>query len=65
MTIALSPRQAEALRYVAAGYPRKQAQERIGISPRTLKQHLHMAYQKLGARDDAHAVAIALRNELI
>jgi DNA-binding CsgD family transcriptional regulator len=35
------------------------------VSPSTIKSHLQRAYERLGARDRASAVAIALRLGLI
>lgn len=64
-TITLSPRQAEVLRFVADGGCRKTAQGRLGIADGTFRQHLQIAYRKLGVRSDAQAVAKALRLRLI
>lgn len=61
----LSPRQREVLEFLAAGNPPARCESVIGIRYGTFKGHLAMAYRKLGARNDAHAVAIALRRGLI
>ena len=60
----LSPRQREVLSHLAAGYTPKQ-HDRLGIAYGTFRTHSQLAYRKLGARNDAHAVAIALRRGLI
>lgn len=60
----LSPRQREALQFIAAGNAPKNAAD-LGIAYGSLKVHLALAYAKLGARNSAHAVAIALRRGLI
>jgi DNA-binding CsgD family transcriptional regulator len=39
--------------------------ETYGISPFTVKQHLQRSFRKLGAKNRAHAVAIALRTNVI
>lgn len=64
-TITLSPRQRQALEFVAEGLPRKQAMERLGIAEGSLKMHLQVAYRKLGATCDAQAVATAFRLGLL
>lgn len=61
----LSPRQREVLAFIAAGNAPKNSKDVLGISYGTFKSHLLMAYTKLGARNDAHAVAIALRKGII
>ena len=37
----------------------------LSITEETVKSHLKKVYEKLGASDRAHAVAIALRQNLI
>ena len=37
----------------------------LAIAEETVKSHLRRIYEKLGASDRAHAVAIALRQQLI
>lgn len=63
--ISLSPREAEVLRYVAAGLTNKAIALRLGISEHTVKFHLGSAMSKLGAASRAEAVASALRRGLI
>ncbi len=55
----LSEQQDRALRYAAEGYPRKQIAAYMGISPRTLDNHLDAAYRALGVGDLVSAVRAA------
>jgi DNA-binding NarL/FixJ family response regulator len=57
----LTPRELEVLRHVARGLGNKEIAEAIGRSPETVKAHLESIFQKLGARDRAHAVTVALQ----
>jgi DNA-binding NarL/FixJ family response regulator len=61
----LTPREAEVLRYVAAGLTNKAMALKMGISEHTVKFHLGSAMNKLGAASRAEAVAIAMRRGLI
>lgn len=58
---ALSPREADVLRGVAAGQTNKAIALSLGISEHTVKFHLGGAMAKLGAASRAEAVASALR----
>ncbi len=60
-TGALSPREVEVLRAVAAGLTNKAIALKLGISEHTVKFHLGGAMTKLGAASRAEAVATALR----
>ena len=61
----LTPREAECLHYSAQGYTAKQIADRISRSVPTATLHLKSATAKLGARNRAHAVALALHYRLI
>ena len=50
---ALTPREAEIARLVAAGLSNKQIARRARIAEGTVKIHLHKAYQKLGIANRA------------
>lgn len=63
--VALSPREADVLRGVAAGQTNKAIALKLGISEHTVKFHLGGAMTKLGAASRAEAVASALRLGLI
>jgi DNA-binding NarL/FixJ family response regulator len=56
----LSRREREVLGELVAGLPNKGIAERLCISEDTVKSHVKAIFRKLGARDRAHAVALAL-----
>lgn len=60
MTQPLTPRQAEFLTHRANGHSNQQIAQHHGLSINTVKTTLRHAYQRLGANDSAHAVALAL-----
>jgi len=47
------------LRRLARGMVYKQIASELGLSPSTVRSHLHNVYSKVGARDRAQAVLIA------
>ena len=55
----LTPRETDALRGLAGGGTYTEIAERIGLSPSTLRSHLHNVYGKLGVSDRAQAVLLA------
>jgi DNA-binding NarL/FixJ family response regulator len=61
----LTAREREVLQHVANGLGNKEIAETIGRSAETVKTHLESIFQKLEARDRAHAVTIALRRGFI
>ena len=61
----LSPRELEVLQHVAHGLGNKEIAHAIGRSADTVKAHLESIFRKLGARDRAHAVTIALQRGFI
>lgn len=60
---ALSPREAEVLRLVASGYANKAIALRLGISEKTVKNHLSAVFQKIGVTDRTQAALWAQRHE--
>src|ERR1700722_6186403 len=56
----LSRREHEVLAEVLTGLDNKRIAERLCISEDTVKSHVKAIFRKLGARDRAHAVALAL-----
>jgi DNA-binding NarL/FixJ family response regulator len=56
----LSRREHEVLGEVLAGLDNKRIADRLCISEDTVKSHVKAIFRKLGARDRAHAVALAL-----
>ena len=62
---ALSEREIEVLREVAAGNANKVVAARLRISEETVKAHMKSILSKLGANDRTHAVTIALKRGII
>lgn len=56
----LSPREVDALTFLAMGYGRGQVAEMLSISEHTLRAYIESARFKLGATNTVHAVAKAL-----
>lgn len=61
----LSRRETDVLTRLAAGMSNKQIARELGISESTVKGYVRDVFEKLGAADRAHAVALALRSRLI
>ncbi|MEQ9143995.1 MAG: response regulator transcription factor [Parvibaculaceae bacterium] len=61
----LSARELQVLECLSDGQSNKVIAGSLSISEDTVKTHLRSLYEKLGASDRAHAVAIALRQQLI
>jgi len=57
---ALSPRLKEIIALIMQGYADKEIAQRLGVSYHTVKGSIMRIYDKLGAVDRAHAVAIYL-----
>ena len=57
---ALTPRETEVLQLIATGQANKEIARQLGISPRTVEVHRARIMQKLGARNTADLVRIAL-----
>jgi two-component system, LuxR family, response regulator FixJ len=56
----LTPREREVAALIADGASNKEAGRRLGISPRTVELHRAHIMEKLGARNAADLVRIAL-----
>src|ERR1700753_1322651 len=63
--VALSERELEVLRKVAAGNSNKQVAAQLGISEDTAKAHMKNILAKLNANDRTHAVTIAVKRGII
>ncbi|TJY59536.1 response regulator transcription factor [Sinimarinibacterium sp. CAU 1509] len=61
----LSGREMDILESLAAGKSNKMIARDLSLSEDTVKSHLRRVYEKIGAADRAHAVAIALRMQII
>jgi DNA-binding NarL/FixJ family response regulator len=62
---ALTRRQREILQLYADGQSTARVARQLGLSAETIRTHTKATLARLGARDRAHAVAIALRSSLI
>ncbi|MDR0181959.1 response regulator transcription factor [Lysobacter arvi] len=62
---ALTAREREILRSVAAGNSNKMIAAQLGVSEETVKTHMKSILAKLGANDRTHAVTIALRRGIL
>ena len=62
---ALSPREREVLRLLAAGGSYAEIGGELFLSPDTIRAHAQRAMAKLGARTRTEAVAVAMRSALI
>lgn len=58
----LTEREREVLRHIVAGRTNREAAQVLGISPRTIEVHRAAAMRKLGARNTAEMIRIALRS---
>jgi len=62
---ALSGREIEVLRLIAAGHANKEVASRLSIGEDTVKRHVTNILAKLEANDRTHAVTIALKRGII
>ncbi len=62
---ALSPREVDAMTFLAMGYSRAQVADTLAISEHTLRVYIESARFKLGAMNTTHAVARAMSRGLI
>ena len=61
----LSPRQLEIIAGITRGLSNAEIGEQLGIDRFTVKNHLAILFQKLGAANRSEAIAIALRKHLL
>jgi DNA-binding NarL/FixJ family response regulator len=57
----LTEREREVLRLVGTGHTTREISVRLGISAKTVENHKHRIFAKLGVHNQAHAVSIAMR----
>lgn len=62
---ALSPREREVLKLIAAGSSIPAIAKQLYLAPSTVKTHVQRLYEKLGVSDRAAAVAEAMRRKLL
>lgn len=60
---ALTPREREVLEQILGGASNKESGRKLGISPRTIETHRARIMAKLGARNAADLVRIAMSRE--
>lgn len=65
MTQSLSPRELDAMTFLALGYSRAKVADELSISEHTLRVYIESARHKLGAQNTTHAVARAISQGLI
>jgi DNA-binding NarL/FixJ family response regulator len=61
----LTPRELEVLRALASGAGNEAIARHLGISGKTLRNHIRSTYHKLGIYDRAQAVIVAVREGLV
>ncbi|MGQ0519605.1 MAG: response regulator transcription factor [Actinomycetota bacterium] len=61
----LTPRQVEVLRLVGNGATTREISQALGISPKTVENHKQRLFARLGVQNQAHAVAVAIRDGLL
>jgi DNA-binding NarL/FixJ family response regulator len=64
-TDAISPRELEVIKLIAAGANNREAAAKLFVSEATIKTHLLHVFEKLGVRDRAAAVSEAYKRQLI
>lgn len=62
---ALTPREIDVLRLIAAGNSNKRVADKLSIAETSVKSHVENILSKLGANDRTHAVTIALKRRII
>ena len=63
--LSITPRHAQILQYVADGLSVQEAAQRLGITPKTVNNHLGAVYRRLGVENLTQAVLQAIRTGLI
>jgi DNA-binding NarL/FixJ family response regulator len=61
---ALTRREVEVLRLLAAGSTNRQIAERLVLSVHTVERHVNNVYRKIGVRNRSEATVFALRRGL-
>lgn len=61
----ISQREADILKWTAAGLTKIEISKRLNISSHTVDYHMRKIFQKLGAKNTTMAVVIAIKNNLI
>jgi DNA-binding NarL/FixJ family response regulator len=61
----LTPREIDVLELIGAGWSSRQISEKLSITHKTVENHKQRIFGKLGVQNQAHAVAVAIRQGLI
>ena len=61
----ITPREAEILKWAAAGKTAVEIADITGLTPRTINQHCENAQKRLGTNNRLHTVVEAIRHKLI
>jgi DNA-binding CsgD family transcriptional regulator len=61
----LSQREVQVLGEIGSGSTTRIVAETMGISPKTVENHKQRIFAKLGVQNQAHAVAVAMRQGLL
>lgn len=61
----LSSREVEIINHAAVGLTAKEIARRTGLEPRTVQAYMSNIKKKLGAKNSAHAIFIALQFDFI
>jgi DNA-binding CsgD family transcriptional regulator len=62
---ALTPREREVVREIADGATTQEIAQRLFISPATVDTHVRKAMGRLGAKNRAHLIALALQQDAL
>ena len=65
MPVCLTPREVAVLTLVGGGHTSRQISDQLNISHKTVENHKQRIFGKLGVQNQAHAVAVAMRNGTI
>lgn len=63
--LSITPRHAQILQYVADGLSVQEVAQRLGITPKTVNNHLGAVYRRLGVENLTQAVLQAIRAGLV
>src|SRR5262249_26293861 len=63
--VALTPRQSDVLKHVAAGHSHKETAEALDIRQETVKDHVQNIRRKIGVVDRTQAAIWAIRNNVV
>lgn len=63
--VALTPRESDVLKHVAAGKSNKEIAEALDISQETVKEHVQNILRKIGVVDRTQAAIWAIRNNVV